>query len=308
MSAPRIVLTGATGFIGSAVLRELAGRAGRVRALARRDAGSRPPGVEWVRGDLSAPDSLRGICDGADVLLHLASCVGSDADRCAAINERGSAAIAAEAVRAGVPRLVSLSTTAVYGPGPHAGLDVDEVPPAPVSPASRTRLAGEVPVLAAGGVVLRPGLVLGAGDRWVVPALAEFLRRVPARWDGGRALLSVVDVRDLARLIAALTARTVPGGIYHASHPVPVRNGELLEALAGHGVLPRAEADWDWARCLTALRECSGQGSERQFSLLARDHWYRSEAVWSAAGIDPGPGFLARSAESAGWYRERLQR
>ncbi|MFB6845055.1 NAD-dependent epimerase/dehydratase family protein [Streptomyces sp. NPDC056373] len=205
-------------------------------------------------------------------------------------------------------RIVHLSTAAVYGPGPHRGITVDEIDPVPVSPASRTRLAGEGPVLASGGIVLRPGLVLGAGDRWVVPALAELLERVPARWDGGRGLLSLVDVDDLARLIVTLaTAPEAPGpGVYHASHPRPVSNADLMAELAALGVLPAVEQDWPWEVCLDRLRSTPGRMSERQFSLLAQDHWYASEDIWHTTPCTPGPGPLSRLATAARWYRAFL--
>ncbi|RSO07831.1 autoregulator biosynthesis protein [Streptomyces sp. WAC 06783] len=346
----RVVVTGATGFIGSAVLRELlrtepgsspsthpdsaptpSPRPLHIRAASRKPAAASDPTtaprLDWARADLADPASLRGLCEGADVLLHLASDIGRDAEHCELVNVRGTTALVDEAVRAGVGRIVHLSTAAVYGAGPHSGLDVDEIPPAPVSAASRTRLAAEQPVLAAGGTVLRPGLVLGAGDRWVVPALAELLGRVPARWDGGRGLLSVVAVEDLARLFVRLalapygtsgTPETsgapgssgTPRGIHHASHPTPVSNGDLMDTLLAHDVFPDAPAalpDLSWADCLQRLEAAPGRVSERQFALLARDHWYRSEEVWTAAACDPGPGPLARLVDSADWYRAHLR-
>ncbi len=346
----RVVVTGATGFIGSAVLRELlrtepdsspsthpvsdhtsSPRPLHIRATSRKPAAASDPTsdprFDWARADLADPASFRGLCEGADVLLHLASDIGRDAEHCELVNVRGTAALVDEAVRAGVGRIVHLSTAAVYGAGPHSGLDVDEIPPAPVSAASRTRLAAEQPVLAAGGTVLRPGLVLGAGDRWVVPALAELLDRVPARWDGGRGLLSIVAVEDLARLFVRLALAPydtsgapgppgapgpsgIPRGIHHASHPTPVSNGDLMDALLAHGVFPDAPAtlpDLSWSDCLQRLEAAPGRVSERQFALLARDHWYRSEEVWTAAACDPGPGPLARLADSADWYRAHLR-
>ncbi|MEU1420100.1 NAD-dependent epimerase/dehydratase family protein [Kitasatospora sp. NPDC005751] len=306
----RILLTGAGGFIGSAVLAALRARpeTGVIRAVARSAA---PPGTVRVAADLTDPATLRGAADGADVLVHLAAAVSGDEDACAAVNVLGTRALLAEAARAGVGRIVHLSTTAVYGPGPHRGIDVDGVTPAPVSAASRTRLIGERAALDAGAVVLRAPLVLGAGDRWVVPCLAELTRRVPARWDGGAALLSLVAVEDLARLVAglALGPERPPSGVHHAGHPEPVRSGALLDALAEHGVLPPTPGqDWPWERCLAELRRVPGVFSERQFALLAQDHWYRSTEIWRSTGTDPGPGPLHRLAAAAPWYRDHLAR
>ncbi|WP_081237686.1 NAD-dependent epimerase/dehydratase family protein [Streptomyces viridosporus] len=312
----RVVLTGATGFIGSAVLRALAGHRGPeaagegrrllVRAVGRRRPEGAGPDDEWARADLARPRTLRGVCEDADVLLHMAAAIGPDESECAAVNVDGTAALMREAARAGVSRIVHLSTAAVYGPGPHRGTGVDEVAPAPVSPASRTRLAGETYALAAGATVLRPGLVLGRGDRWVVPLLAQCLRAVPAMWDGGRGRVSVVAVNDLARLVARLGV--VPGagcgrGIWHASHPRPVRVGELLRTLSRHDVLPSVTADLPWEECLQRLRAARIPVSERQFALVATDHWYRSSEVWHVAGCAVEPSPLTWVDDAAPWYR-----
>ncbi|MFI9332465.1 NAD-dependent epimerase/dehydratase family protein [Kitasatospora sp. NPDC052868] len=303
----RVALTGSTGFIGAAALRALTDQGVRVRALVRtpqRDGGP----VEWLVGDLTDADSSARLCEGADVLVHLASRVGGSEEECEAVNDRGTEALMGAAVRAGVGRIVHLSTAAVYGAGPHRGIAVDGVPAVPVSAASRTRLAGERHAREAGAVVLRPGLVTGAGDRWVVPALEELVRRVPVLWDGGQGRLSMVDVGDLARLVAALAtaAEAVAPGVHHASHPEPVRVGDLLTALAGYGVLPALPGPGlPWAECLRLLDEHPGRISERQFALVGQDHWYRSEEIWRLAQCPPGPGPLARLADAADWYRRR---
>ncbi|MGW1521299.1 NAD-dependent epimerase/dehydratase family protein [Streptomyces sp. NPDC002287] len=315
----RLVITGATGFIGSAVLAELArirdGAPPGTPRLLLRAVGRTAPGAagladEWRHGDLSDPASLRGSCEGADVLLHLAGWTGSDERECVAVNVRGTGALMAEAGKAGVRRIVQLSTTAVYGRGPHRGIEVDAVVPAPESPASRTRLAGEALALAAGAVVLRPGLVIGAGDRWVVPGLEQILESTGALWDGGRPRVSVVEVRDLARLIARVAfADDLAGGtVWHASHPVPVRVAELVEVFTGRRVLPRVDGDLSEAECLERMAASGCRVRAGQFKLVAQDHWYDSAAVWDAAGCLPGPGPLEDLDEAASWYREYLGR
>ncbi|MGK5628460.1 NAD-dependent epimerase/dehydratase family protein [Streptomyces sp. URMC 123] len=337
----RVLVTGGTGFVGSAVLRALGARAGapaggtgettasaaargaegaagaaeaavRVRALvrnpeaARRTAGG--PHIAYRRGDLTDPASLRGLCDGVDTVLHLASRIGGDEAACAAVNVTGTRALLAEAERAGVARIVHLSTTAVYGAGPHRGVAEGDLEPAPVSATSRTRLAAEREVLAAGGTVLRAPLIYGPGDTWVVPLIAELLERVPAWVDGGRALLSLVAVDDLARLIAALALdaeRPLPGGVRHAAHPRPVTFRSFLTLLTEHVGLALPTADLSLDQYGARLSRTEGRATPRQLSLIATDHWYDSEEVWRLADCPPGPGPAGRLPAYGSWYRGR---
>ncbi|WP_336321433.1 NAD(P)-dependent oxidoreductase [Streptomyces lavendofoliae] len=317
----RVAVLGATGFVGGAVVSELARHGVRVRAATRGGAAGNAPAaggcVEWVRADLTRPGTLHGFCTGVDVLLQLASHIGGDVATCEAVNARGTAAAVAEARRAGVRNVVLLSTAAVYGHGPHRGIDVGEVRPAPVSAASSTRLAAETCVLAVGGTVLRAGLVLGAGDRWVVPALADAVRRVPVWWDGGEALLSVVQVTELARLIAgfarasfgtaerAAVSRTL-AGVHHAAHFRPVAVRELITALDEYGILRAPVHSAPMEHCLAQLDVSPGWVSRRQFLLLGQDNWYRSDLAWRLAGVTPAAHPLDGLAGAAAWYRNHL--
>jgi|SoiMethySBSTD1v2_1073268.scaffolds.fasta_scaffold754863_1 hypothetical protein len=146
-----ILITGGTGFIGSHTVAAL-GRTGvRLRQLVHR----RPAaiddctgGLELVQGDLTDPSSLVGLCTGVDTVVHLASEAGNDEQICTLVNVGGTRRLIDAARKAGVRRMIYLSTAAVYGDGGHTGINEDEIPPAPVSPASRTRLSAERAVLA----------------------------------------------------------------------------------------------------------------------------------------------------------------
>nr|QEO75109.1 NAD-dependent epimerase/dehydratase [uncultured bacterium] len=222
-----ILVTGGTGFIGSAALRALVGTvpAAHIRVLSRQPLPDslRKSGVLHVRGDLTDASSLRGVCEGVSTVLHLASHVGRDRELCDAVNRDGTMALLADAGRCGVPRVAYASTTAVYGRGVHKGVSEADLLPLPVSPTSRSRLLAEQAVRSYGGIVLRPHLVYGVGDVWFIPTLLRMLRRVPSWIQGGMARASVVCVDMLGKALSGLTR--IPwrrGEVFHVSHPRPV--------------------------------------------------------------------------------------
>ncbi|GHE92552.1 hypothetical protein GCM10014715_56240 [Streptomyces spiralis] len=310
-----VLVCGGGGFIGRAVVGELAGRGVvEVRVLARRGGGAAVGAgggvVRHVCADLTRPGTLRGLCSGVEAVVHAASYVGRDPVRCEAVNHRGTLALLAEARRAGVERFVYVSTASVYGTGPHRGVGEEAVVPRPASAASASRLRAERAVLEAGGSVLRPHLVYGAGDEWFLPALARLVARVPLWPSGPVSLSSVIAVGDLARGVAGLVGAPGdgdPSRVYHAVHPRPVPMDEVLLALHHRLGLPFprvGEVSVQEHRALVA-RAVPGL-SGHQYALLTQDHWYRGDRLWARVGEDPGPGFAARFAEAAGWYAGRL--
>lgn len=201
--------------------------------------------------------------------------------------------------------------------GSQAGGRRDEFDPAggsalatgPASATSRSRLAGERLVLAAGGVVLRPHLIHGAGDRHVVPALARWISAVPAWAAGGEARTSLVAVADLAAAIVVLALNPGTGGtgeVYHVADPDPVRLRGLITAVCELLDLPVPVADLSLTEHRDRTRAALPALTDHQYSLLTRDHWYDSTRIWALTGVSPGPGFGPRLAEAAAWYRGSL--
>lgn len=194
MGADLLAVTGATGFVGQAVL-DLAQRRGlEVRALARRPQEPRA-GVEWVQGDLADRAALRRLVGRATVVVHIAGVVNApDEAGFEAGNVMGTLNVVEAALRAGVPRLVHVSSLSAREPQ--------------LSVYGASKLKGERLVKAAplDWTVVRPPAVYGPRDTEMLELFRLARRGIMPLPPEGR--LSVIHVNDLARLLLAL----LPGG------------------------------------------------------------------------------------------------
>lgn len=112
-----LAITGATGFVGSAVLDAARAEGHAVRALARRDQPARE-GVTWVRGDLNDAAALAALVQGADAVIHVAGLTNTpDPAAFESANVTGTANVLAAMRAAGVKRLVFVSSLAARMPG-----------------------------------------------------------------------------------------------------------------------------------------------------------------------------------------------
>ena len=253
-----MVVTGAGGFVGQEACTRLllAGRS--VRALARRNF-TLPDGQTsrltiTVVEDLATAEHPEDLLAGADAVVHLAARAHRTTDKpdiTASLYDRDvqmTKALALAAHRAGVRRMVYLSSVKALGDrSPHGAL-ARTSPPNPVDPYGRSKLAAErqlAAISAATGlqvVVIRPPLVYGPAASANFRQLVRWVRReIPLPLAGVRNRRSIVSVDNLASFIVrCLGPIDEPFNIFHVSDPGPVSTPELLRYVAaGLGVRPR---------------------------------------------------------------------
>lgn len=214
----RVLVIGSTGYIGSRAAAALAAAGHRIDVLLRPGGTPVVAGYRTVPGDLADPASLTGAVRGYDQVVVAAAPLGDGPDRASV-----------DALVAGGVPLIYTTGTAVLG----AGLS-DEDGPVDPPPIAAGRAAVERQVLAAGGRVIRPGLVYGRSsgllrDLFAAKAI-EFGTGVYIGEPGVR--IPVVHVDDLAELYVAVLERATPGTVWHGVSE-NVRLDEVAAALGG---------------------------------------------------------------------------
>ncbi|MBI4576179.1 MAG: NAD(P)-dependent oxidoreductase [Planctomycetes bacterium] len=250
----RVLLAGAGGFIGSHCLEVLL-EGGHPCVAADRPGVPRSPSANgrtpWVAMDLLEPASLAGALEGVDAVVNATGLFGLNypSRQLHAINATGSERLALAAARAGVRRLVHLSSTGVYG-RPRRTPCGESDPKRPGNAYERSKWAGELRVRAVARrtglplVVLRPTLVYGPRSSYglsmfvALIALASrgALPRVPRLVGHRRG--HHVHVRDLARAVRlALERPEAVGQVYNVADREVVTNDRmalwLIERLGG---------------------------------------------------------------------------
>lgn len=250
------LVTGATGFLGGALVKRLLGRGETVRCLVRRGSDVsllKEGSVELVEGDVRDYDSTLTALRGVDRVYHCAAAVGIGTvprSEYFAVNRDGTRNVVRACQEAGVGALVHASTQSVtfdFRERIHAGEDRPSYPSRYKDPYSESKALGEREVLEAGrdggvrAVAIRPTFIWGPGDTLMLPTMAKMARRNQLFLiGGGRSRISpshVVNVCD--SMILAAEREGISGEAFLVTDDEDIAVGEFTQRMIEAVGLPK---------------------------------------------------------------------
>lgn len=253
-SKKRVLVTGASGFIGGHTCEALRRAGYRVRALMRRTSdASHLAGldVERAEGDLSDADSLRRACVGVDVVVHTAAPVGSfgEWEHFHEVGVLGTQRLIDAAHQAGASRFVHISSIAVYGFKLHQGRPHEDTPfelhPESWNHYVREKVMAEQLLWKAHeegrirATAIRPVVVIGARDRNAVPRLVDLLRlpvtALPGEASNHFPVITIEDCVDA--IVRAVGNDASIGRAYNVSGDARIRLDDFFALIAKHARL-----------------------------------------------------------------------
>lgn len=293
-------MTGATGFVGGATMRDAVAAGWHVRALTRRPQPGRE-GVTWIMGALDDIDSLAGMAAGSDVVMHIAGVVNVPTR---AAFEAGNATATSHVIdaarSAGVRRFIHVSSLAAREPR--------------LSNYGWSKERAEIIVQTSGldWTIVRPPAVFGPGDTEMLD-LFRMARRGIALVPNGR--MSAIYVDELARLLVVLAAdrRASIGQVYEPDDGKPTGwshrsfaravgravGRQRLSTVATPALLLKAGGRLD-----KLVRRSRAKLTPDRARYIAHPDWVATEGACPPANLwRPQLDTIDALAETVRWYR-----
>jgi len=325
----RALVTGATGFIGSYLVRRLETEGYRCRCLVRsRHRAEAMPALanaELIEGDITYPPSLSGMADGVDHVFHLAaeghvSAVSETAyQRFQQINVQGAQNVVEACAGTGISKLVHFSSTAAMGLI-HAPLVDETTPCQPATPYQRSKHQGEIAVLDTARkknvpvVIVRPCMVIGAGEHGEFQKFVRLMARgLFPKVGRGANLTPVIHVQDVVRGAMLAAKRGTPGEVYllvGGSYPMDEIRRLVVAALGISPWYPYLPTWLAFAGAWVAetLARITGRVPivpRRNIASTVADRVFSIEKAKQQLGFAPQVSLEEAIRETVAWYQTR---
>ena len=325
-----MLVTGATGFVGSHVAERLGQLGYRVRTLVRptSDTGFVDRlGFEKVEGDLEDAGAVARATEGVEVVVHCAALVGDwgPVERYRRVNVGGLRTLLDAVASRPLERFIHTSSLGVYEARDHFGTDESVPPPAShIDGYTQTKVESEALALEYArtrGVpvtVLRPGFVYGPRDRIVMPKLLEALRsrRMVYLGSGEQAMNSIYVGNFVDAVILALEKPESIGQVYNLTDDERISKRRFFQTLARLAGLPEPTRSIPLpvartvATVLETLARLLGREeapilNQARVKFLGLNLDFSCEKAKRELGYAPRLGFDEAMATTAEWARSQ---
>jgi len=259
--------------------------------------------IEVIRADVCDPASLAKSVEDIRTVFHCASlAVSTSREAYFAVNVKGTENLLEACGKAGVKKFIFLSSTGVYGHGRH--VNAKEIQPyAPDTGYSASNVEAEKLVFSYhkkgifSGTVMRPRLVYGPGDQFVVPSIVRAIQKFPFLISGGQAVNDLVHMDDLMEAMVLAAENPASGGkAYHVTDGTTTTTAEQFFTIARHfGFKPPSKSLPYWLLYLIAtgselLARLKGKSpliTKIRVKMLGRHHHYSIERARHDLGFEP---------------------
>jgi dihydroflavonol-4-reductase len=318
----RAFITGGSGFIGGHLVDLLIKKGWDVRALVHRGPVHQEGGVKILRGDICNRAVLKDGLEGADVLFHLASALGSSAigkDEFSRINARGTEAVLEAAREEKVKRVIHVSSAGVLGAVKKNDIAAENYSPDPIQVYDQTKLAGEKAALrfAEEGmdvVVIRPGWAYGPRDKRTFKLIKAICRKKFILVTKGEARQTPVYIDDLVEGILLAAEKGKKGSVYHLAGEEILTAREIAGVIASScgrkvprfriPLLPARLAALILEKIFSPLRR-EPPLSRAKLSFFLHSKPLSIQKAKSELGFSPEVLFVQGIKLALSWYREQ---
>ena len=330
----KVLVTGGTGFVGQYLVNELVNRDFKCRVLVRSNSktlcfSGLNKNIEFWKGDITIPDTLKGIAQDIQYVYHLAaeghvSAISKDAFRhFKKVNVEGTINLVKECGKFNIKKFVHFSSTAAMGLIKKEIVDELDIPQ-PTTPYQKSKLASEIEALQVGKnlgvpvVVVRPCMIYGINGRGEFFKICQLMRKgFFPRVGRGENLTPLVHVKDIVQGAIKAAETGTPGEVYLLASETSINLNELresvIEAWGEKALYPYVPVRVMFfvAGCFEIIAKLTGKAPVATRQNIASTVWDRVFSIEKAKrelGYTPSIHFREGILETVNWFKNNNPR